>query len=49
MSLRVAVVGATGAVGTVMLQKLQDERPPRLGDRPVRLRALEPAASSTAA
>ena len=37
---RVAVVGATGAVGTVMRAKLQGARLPGERDRPVRVRAL---------
>ena len=45
---RVAVVGATGAVGTVMLAQAARARLPRARDRPVRLRALGRAASSTA-
>ena len=40
MSYRVAVVGATGAVGTVMLAKLRERDFPAARDRPVRLRAL---------
>ena len=40
MSYRVAVVGATGAVGTVMLAKLRERGFPGARDRPVRLRAL---------
>ena len=37
---RVAVVGATGAVGTVMLAKLRERGFPASRDRPVRVRAL---------
>ena len=40
MSLRVAVVGATGAVGTVMLREAARARLPGERDRPLRLRAL---------
>ena len=40
MSYRVAVVGATGAVGTVMLRQAARARLPGARDRPVRLRAL---------
>ena len=40
MSYRVAVVGATGAVGTVMLAKLRERGFPASRDRPLRLRAL---------
>ena len=37
---RVAVVGATGAVGTAMLETLRERGFPAARDRPVRLRAL---------
>ena len=40
---RVAVVGATGAVGTAMLREAARARLPRARDRPVRLRALRRA------
>ena len=40
MSYRVAVVGATGAVGTVMRAKLRERGVPGERDRPLRLRAL---------
>ncbi len=47
--LRVAVVGATGAVGTVMLRLLRERGVPCVRGRSVRVGALRRAACSTAA